>query len=98
MDSPRGRAIAEIARAIHIERNIEFVSRTQGPLRLSVYTPIASAGRPWPVVLNFGLAAWRRDASDYRLNLDKLSPAATLNLYPPACASPVWGSRPGTML
>jgi acetyl esterase/lipase len=83
-NNPRGQALAEIARSIRIERNIEYVRRPERTLYLHVYSPKEAPGRPLPVVLVFGLGAWLRDSTDWRLNLDKLPPAPTLNIYPPA--------------
>lgn len=82
-NSERGRKLAALARSIRIERDIEYIQRPERSLKLSVYTPHTNAERPWPVILNFGLAAWEVDTVDYRLNLDKLGPDPTPNLYPP---------------
>ncbi len=81
--SERGQQLVRIAHSLRIEKNIPYVRRPARVLNLSVYTPGTNAGRPWPVILNFGLAAWQADTSDYRLNLDKLGPAPTPNVYPP---------------
>lgn len=82
-NSDRGQELAALARSIRIERNIEYVQRPERSLKLSVYTPHTNAARPWPVILNFGLAAWEVDTVDYRLNLDKLQLDPTSNIYPP---------------
>jgi acetyl esterase/lipase len=81
--SERGRQLVRIARSLRIEKNIPYMRRPERILQLSVYTPATDAGRPWPVILNFGLAAWQTDTSDFRLNLDTLGPAPTPNVYPP---------------
>jgi acetyl esterase/lipase len=81
--SARGRELAAIARSIHIEREIEFVRRPERTLKLSVYRPAQDSGARRPVILCFGLAAWLTDTSDFRLDLSKLIPAPTPNLYPP---------------
>ncbi len=81
---PRGQALAEIARSIRIERDIEYLKRPERTLRLHIYSPKEKSSRPLPVVLSFGLAAWMRDSTDLRINLNKLPPAPTLNIYPPA--------------
>ena len=83
----RGQELVRIARSLRIEKNIPYVRRPQRILHLSVYTPPTDAGRPWPVILNFGLAAWQTDTSDFRLNLDQLGPAPTPNIYPPVLVS-----------
>ena len=79
----RGRELAEIARSVHIERNIEFARRPERTLKLSVYRPRQDSRVPLPVILCFGLGAWLTDSSDYRLDLSKPIPAPTPNLYPP---------------
>lgn len=81
--SVRGRELAEIARSIHIEREIEYVRRPERTLKLSVYRPAQDSGARRPVILCFGLAAWLTDTSDFRLDLSKPIPAPTPNLYPP---------------
>jgi acetyl esterase/lipase len=81
--SERGQELAKIARSIRIERDIEYVRRPERSLKLDVYTPSNDSARPWPVILNFAIAAWYKDVSDYRLDLETLPMAPTANIYPP---------------
>lgn len=85
--STRGQYLARLARSIHIQRNIPYVKRQERSLNVSIYMPATDNQRPLPVILCFGLAAWQTDTSDFRLNLDKLGPAPTPNIYPPVLVS-----------
>jgi acetyl esterase/lipase len=85
--SARGRELARMAHSLHIEKNIPYVQRPERTLHVSVYIPSTKAAGPWPVILNVGLAAWRTDTSDFRLNLDTVGSAPTPNIYPPVLAS-----------
>jgi acetyl esterase/lipase len=84
--SERGRALAEFARSLKIERGLPFVKRPQGELTLNIYSPAGKPSRPLPCVLNFGLSAFLKNETTYRWDLDNLMPAPTANLYPPYLA------------
>lgn len=80
----RGQEIAATARSIRIERAIPYAHRPQRRLRLDVYTPKEEPASLRPAVLCFHLAAWAKDGVPIRIDLDRLLPSPTLNIYPPA--------------
>jgi acetyl esterase/lipase len=81
--SSRGKMLAQVARSLAITRNIPYAERRERTLHLSIYRPHSHRGKALPVILYFGLAAWQVDASDLRVDLNRLEPAPTPNLYPP---------------
>jgi acetyl esterase/lipase len=84
--SPRGKELAEFARSLRIRRGIVYVRRPEGALTLDVYSPAADNGQALPVVIAFGLSAFRINETEYRWDLNRLLPAPTANLYPPILA------------
>ena len=85
-ESARGRAIADFARSLKIQRGIVYVERPEGKLTLDVYEPRKRSPEPIPAILAFGFSAFRKNETQYRWDLDHLLPASTPNLYPPTLA------------
>ena len=86
-ESKRGRGIADFARSLNIRRGVPYVSRPEAELTLDFYSPGARSSRALPGVLVFGLAAFKKNSTDFRLDLDALPPSPTPNLYPPILAT-----------
>jgi len=84
--SERGKALADFARSLKIQRAIPFVKRKEGELTLSVYQQEKRSPRPIPCILTFGFSAFRLNSTNYRWDLENLPPSPTSNLYPPALA------------
>jgi len=82
--SARGQRLAQIARSLRVVRDIPFANRSQRTLRLDVYAPTKKHKKPLPAILRFGVAAWRSQTKDFRIDLDRLLAAPTPNLFAPA--------------
>ena len=72
-ESKRGRGIADFARSLNIRRGVPYVSRLEVELTLDVYSPRARSSLGLPGVLVFGLATFKKNSTEFRLDLDNLS-------------------------
>lgn len=81
--SLRGRQLAEIARSITVTRDVVYAERSERTLRLDVYHPGTRVRGLLPAILSIGVAAWKYQTKEFRLDLEDLPPEPTPFLYPP---------------
>ena len=82
----RGKRLADFARSLDIRRGMTYSSGRFSKLIIDVYSPRTHSTVLRSAILAFGLAAFKKNETSYRWDLDHLPSNPTANLYAPILA------------